>query len=199
MIKAYLKGEQTDWDLNLGCLAAAYRATPQASTGLTPNMLMLGRQFRISAELMMLGSRARGLEGEFNSYGEYAEWLRERIRKAHAIARDHLQAAAQRQRECYDAKMSLTQYKPGDLVWYLNERRVEGVCPKLQASYEGPYLVVKRYNDQDYRIQMDSQGKQRVTHHDKLKPYRGENPPKWVKKGKCPVVPEDTCPDPLTC
>ena len=29
MIKAYLKGEQTDWDFNLGCLAAAFRATPQ--------------------------------------------------------------------------------------------------------------------------------------------------------------------------
>ena len=28
MIKAYLQGEQENWDLNLGCLAAAYRATP---------------------------------------------------------------------------------------------------------------------------------------------------------------------------
>ena len=28
MIKAYLKNEQTDWDLHLGCLAAAYRSTP---------------------------------------------------------------------------------------------------------------------------------------------------------------------------
>ena len=26
MIKAYLKNEQTDWDLHLGCLAAAYRS-----------------------------------------------------------------------------------------------------------------------------------------------------------------------------
>ncbi|CAC5370409.1 unnamed protein product [Mytilus coruscus] len=43
MIRAYLKGEQTDWDINLGCLAAAYRATPHESTGLTPNVLMLGK------------------------------------------------------------------------------------------------------------------------------------------------------------
>ena len=51
MIKAYLKGEQEDWDLNLGCLAAAYRATPHTSTGLSPNMMMLGREVCIPAEL----------------------------------------------------------------------------------------------------------------------------------------------------
>ena len=28
MIKAYLKGQQDEWDLDLGCLAGAYRATP---------------------------------------------------------------------------------------------------------------------------------------------------------------------------
>lgn len=38
MMKAYLTGEQTDWDLHLGCLTAAYRATPQESTKLTPNL-----------------------------------------------------------------------------------------------------------------------------------------------------------------
>lgn len=52
MIRAYLKGEQTDWDINLGCLAAAYRTTPQESTGLTPNLLMLGKEVRLPAELM---------------------------------------------------------------------------------------------------------------------------------------------------
>ena len=29
MIKAYLCGEQQDWDLHLGCLAGPYRATPR--------------------------------------------------------------------------------------------------------------------------------------------------------------------------
>ena len=39
MIKAYLKGQQREWDRNLVCLAAAYRATPHESTGMTPNLL----------------------------------------------------------------------------------------------------------------------------------------------------------------
>ena len=44
MIKAYLKGEQRDWDKHLGCPAGAYHSTVQESTGLTPNMMMLGRE-----------------------------------------------------------------------------------------------------------------------------------------------------------
>ena len=39
MIKSYLKGERTNWDQHLGCLAGAFRASPNQSTGLTPNLL----------------------------------------------------------------------------------------------------------------------------------------------------------------
>ena len=130
MIKAYLKREQTD--LNLGCLAGAYRATPHSSTGLTPNLLMLGRQVRLPAELMF-GSHTRS-EGEITSYGEYVDWVKEHLQTAHAVARKHLETAARCQKESYDAKLSLNSYEPGDLVWYLSEARKEGVCPKLQHT-----------------------------------------------------------------
>ena len=42
MIKVYLKGQQTDWDKHLGFLAGAYRGSIHESTGLTPNLMMLG-------------------------------------------------------------------------------------------------------------------------------------------------------------
>ena len=68
MIRAYLRGEQQDWDLYLGCLAAAYRSTPNESTGFIPNMLMLGREVRQHAEVIF-GS-------EVTSYGDYVEDLK---------------------------------------------------------------------------------------------------------------------------
>ena len=52
MIKAYLCGEQTEWDLHLGYLAGAFRATPNGSTRLTPNMLTMGCEVRLPAELV---------------------------------------------------------------------------------------------------------------------------------------------------
>ena len=69
MIKAYLSGEQTDWDLNLGCLAGAYRATPNESTKMTPNLLTMGREARLPSELVF-GSTTLCNGQEITSYGE---------------------------------------------------------------------------------------------------------------------------------
>ena len=52
MIKSYLRGEQTNWDINLGCLAGAYRSSPKESTGLTPNLMMLGREVTLPFEII---------------------------------------------------------------------------------------------------------------------------------------------------
>ena len=54
MIKAYLQGEQTDWDLNLDCLVFVYRASPSESTHLTANLLFLGREVRCNKWISQL-------------------------------------------------------------------------------------------------------------------------------------------------
>ena len=179
MIKAYLQGEQENWDMNLGCLAAAYRATPCESTGLTPNLLMLGREVRLPAELMY-GSQSNATS-EIQSYGEYVEHLKTRIEHAHEVARKHLLTSATRQAEIYDAKLSFYQYQVGDLVWVALEGCRPGLSPKLQATYRGPCIIVYKYNDLNYRVQLSQFGLERVLHHNKLKPYEGENIPSWIQ------------------
>ena len=70
MIKAYLCGEQKDWDLYLGCLAGAYRATPNESTKMTPHLLTMRREVRLPAELMHRS--ATTFDGkDITSYGDY--------------------------------------------------------------------------------------------------------------------------------
>ena len=179
MIKAYLKGEQENWDLNLGCLAAAYRATPHSSTGLSPNFMMLGREVRIPAELKS------GVTGDVDgnmvtSYGEYVNWLRDRMQVAHEIARSHLQSAARYHKYAYDTRLRHLSYDPGDCAWYLHERRVPGISPKLQMAYV-LCLILKKVNDVNYLIRL-REGTDRVVHHDKLKKYEGENKPVWLTK-----------------
>ena len=119
MIKAYLKDEQTDWDLNLGCLAGAYRASPNESTELTPNFLFLGREVRIPAELL-IGSVPASKE-EITSYGDYVDKLRERLKKAYSVARKNIGQSAVKQKDRYVMKIYHTQYEVGDFVWYLVE------------------------------------------------------------------------------
>lgn len=94
MIKAYLCGEQENWDLNLGCLAAAYRACPHESTGLTPNLLMLGREVRIPSEILF-GGQCNNTQA-VKSYAEYVDYLKGKLQHAHEIARTHLTTNARR-------------------------------------------------------------------------------------------------------
>jgi hypothetical protein len=179
MIRAYLKGQQKEWDLNLGCLAGAYRMTTHESTTLTPNMLMLGREVRMPYEVIV--GNSAGKYERVTTYGDYVSQLRQQLNNAHEVARKHLQQTALRQEERYDSKCLVNQYDPGDLVWLLNELREAEVCPKLQPAYLGPLVVSKVLSVYDFEIVVNSAGKTKVVHHDKLKPYIGNNPPGWTK------------------
>ena len=179
MIKAYLKNKQTDWYLHLGCLAAAYRSTTYESSQMTPNMLMLGREVRLPAELTH-GSYANN--ETVTSYGEYVDKLRKRLQTAHFVARKYIEKSAKTQKDRYDAKMFETSFLPGDLVWYLVESCRPGKCLKLEPNYTGPNVVICKFNPLNLKIQMSKSDTTKVVHHNKLKKYEGDNPPNWVIK-----------------
>ena len=187
MIKSFLRGEQTNWDLNLGCLAGAYRATPNESTGLTPNVMLLGREIRLPYELTKEGTPLSDKGDSPKTWGEHALQIRHSLHRAHNIARRHLQNNAKRRKDYYDIKSNLISYEVFQRVWYLNESRTEGISPKLQPSYLGPCLITNKLNDINYVIQVDGKGTRKVVNHNKLKPYNGTIYPKWMKsveKGK---------------
>ena len=70
------------------------------------------------------------------------------------------------------------------MVWSLLEAKKLGVMPKLEPAYEGPFLVKANYADIDFLLQMDKFGREKLYHHDKLKPYRGDCPTKMAGEGK---------------
>ena len=182
MIKAYLCGKQEEWDLHLGCLAGAYRATPNESTGMTPHLLTMRREVRLPAELVF-GSTNTSDE-EITSYGDYVDSLRTRMQHAHEIARKHMSTAAKRNKELYDAKVAFHRYSVGDVVWCLMEVRKVGISPKLERIFEGPFLIRKKLSEIDFVLQLDKSGTERPVHHNKLKPYEGTDIPKWIVRAK---------------
>ena len=182
MIKAYLCGEQENWDLNLGCLAGAYRATPNETTKVSPNLLTIGREVRLPAELIYGSTTVSG--DKVTSYGDYVDQLRDKMRHAHEIARKHIGASAIRTKEIYDVKLLVNCYSEGDAVWCLLENKKLGVSHKLESTYDGPFMIRKKISDINYILQLDKYGKEKVVHHNKLKPYEGNQTPKWIKKAR---------------
>ena len=170
MVRAYLKGQQREWDRNLGCLASAYISAVHETTGFTPNMLMLSREGGMPTEVM-LGEVTQN--SEILSYGDYTDKIRERMKHAHEVARQHLQVRLNQQKVHYDSKSFLLKNSVGDYVWYLTERREIGENPKLYMPFERPYLVVDRLTDLDLVIQDSAKGKYKIVNHNKPKSYRG--------------------------
>ncbi|KAK3099869.1 hypothetical protein FSP39_010951 [Pinctada imbricata] len=179
MIRTFLNDEEENWDLNLDCLAAAYRSTPSESTSLTPNLLMLGREVRSPVEILY--GIADATVKKNDSEGEYGIKLRETLERAHMIARKFTEKKSEYHKYRYDQRSQLNNYQVGDQVLYLHEEKKAGVCSKLQPLYHGPYVVEQKINDLVFKIMMNPQGSAKIVHHDKLKPYKGSKEVKWIK------------------
>jgi hypothetical protein len=85
MIQSYLRGEQTNWDIHLGCLAEAYRSSPNESTGLTPNLMMLSRDVTLPFEIIKQWKGITGGE-EPEKEAAHTQKIRERMQRAHVVA-----------------------------------------------------------------------------------------------------------------
>ena len=164
-----------NWDEHLALATSAYRATPQESTGETPNMMMFGRETKLPVDLT-----TASLDDEKSDEEEdYAYQLRTRIRGAHKRAEECLGKSAVRQKTAYNRKSNDHKLQVGDFVWLHDPAKKKGVSPKLQLRWKGPFLIVSKLSDVTMRIQMSPRAKPMVVHVDRLKPCHGVQQEKW--------------------
>ena len=175
-----------DWDELLPYATSAYRSTPQESTGETPNMMMLGRELRLPIELTM-----PSFPVEEEVIGDFTEKLRENFQEAHKRAEQVTGKSARKQKKMYDRHTTETGLQENQFVWLFDPSKKKGVSPKLQLRWKGPFLIVSQLSDVTFRIQATTRSKPIVVHSDRLKPYRGQELPKWTwRKPSDPIVEE---------
>ena len=109
-----------------------------------------------------------------------AWYLHSRISNWWQVARENLNKAAERNKCIYNSKLLVHHYEPGNIVWMLNDKTDIGVCQKLQPAYYGPCIVIAKFSDLVFKVQVSADGTTKVVNHDKLLPYRGISPPKWI-------------------
>lgn len=113
MLRAYLKGNQTDWDKHIARLMAAYRSSTNESTGITPNMMMLGREVKTPLNIIFGYNQPEEISV---SFGDYVSQLRHRMRLAHEICRRFKLKTAKRRKDHYGVRLSIICSKPTDPV-----------------------------------------------------------------------------------
>ncbi|GFW72739.1 malate dehydrogenase, mitochondrial [Trichonephila clavipes] len=83
---------------------------------------------------------------------EYVQNLQARFEDVHNLARERINLRTEKMKTRYDTKATGHQFKEGDKVWFYNPTRRQGLSPKLQSHWDGPYTILKIINDVVIRI-----------------------------------------------
>jgi transposase InsO family protein len=175
MLTAYCSENQKSWDIYLQQVMMAFRASKSASTGFTPNLMAFGREVTLPVTAVI------GLPpGEHLTPSQHVNNLQNNMVKAHEIARHNLQKNAQYQKRYYDRSAKDRKLQVGQPVWLFEPSKKP--CKKLAPRWQGPYLVVKIIDDLIYMIKKSLRKPAKAHHIDKLRPYNGNELPKWFKR-----------------
>jgi len=166
MLSTCAKGNPLDWERHVRKVCMAYNTSVQASTGYTPFFLMFGRQARIPVDVMYAVPNSTP-----QSPNEYAATLGKQMGQAFTLARKHSLTKHERQKEIYDKKVHGKPYQKGDHVWLHSPMGKREPSKKLYHPWSGPYRVVKKLSEANYRIeQLQGRRNRKIVHFDRLKP-----------------------------
>ena len=135
LLKKAVKDHPEDWDLRLPYLMHAYRASRHASTGMTPNFLMFGREVRTPVSLLVPAPLATP------SPNPWAAEMVERFHAAYALTRQRLRAAARTQKSYYDRRVQRQPYWIGRQVKLYAPQLKRGQKKKLTCAWSLGWVV----------------------------------------------------------
>ena len=155
-----------DWDDYLAMVRFQYMTSMHSTTGHTPFFLQFGRAARTPIQTESPQPTGRPPDED--------SWVRdliERLTKAHegVIMREEMLKEQRKERSKKGAHPIY--YKVGDRV-FMRCPKKPGLPSKLQARWDGPYIVVACRQGNTYQIKKEDNFRRRfVRHHDELKPF----------------------------
>ena len=176
---------KVDWTQFLPLALSAIRAIPCRSTGFSPSELVFGRNSRNILDVVYEGwtyyiYSAIDISTWVQQLNEKLEILRDSATLTNTITR-------QKQNSHSKNSRSTRSYKPGDLVF----TRIPGCRANLQASWEGPFKIIKSIPPLNYEIQDINNTWTKTTHVNNLKTYKPLPIPKPLQVQAACLVAEE--------
>ena len=126
LLRSYVETKD-DWEMYLPLVLFAYRTASHASTGLSPYLLMYGREPK-TPPLPVCQS---GFEPS-----TYVAHVQGKLAEMRQFVDDHLEKAAHLQKDYYDQRTTTQCFNPNDLVWLQDP-----TARKLDPIWEGGWSV----------------------------------------------------------
>lgn len=169
MLSKYVAQNQRSWDEHLPLVLLAYRSSVHDSTSLSPAMMTYGREMDLPADLIFGGPESTSKTT--NDLPEYVKDLSNNMERVHNLARDKLAKSGEKQKRNYDLKQFKHNYAVGDQVLLYTPVVKKGNCRKLNSRWTGPYIVAEVLSDVVIRIKLNNHQRDKIVHHNRLKPY----------------------------
>ncbi|BFZ03151.1 hypothetical protein BsWGS_06190 [Bradybaena similaris] len=146
------------WDTLLPAVLFAYREVPQDSTKFSPFEMLYGANPRgpLSIYREMLVNQDLSLEKR--STYELVTDIRDKVLKACELAKKNTDVAHTKHRNYKNVNKKTVTFHKDDLVMLLLPKKTD----KLLIEWQGPYKVLSKISDVDYKISVN--GKEKVFH-----------------------------------
>jgi len=146
-LRHYINEDQTDWDEWIPYAMFTYNTTPHTATTYTPFELLYGHQATLPTALSLPPKLTY-------SYDDYVEELKQKLRATQQLAKTHLNKAKIKAKSHADKTTNVRTFKIGDKVLLQDETLRRGRSKKLDAPWTGPYRIVEKISDVNYKIQI---------------------------------------------
>lgn len=168
-LKEYLRHftneAQDNWDEYLKMACCAHNSSVHSSTKFSPFELFTGRKPNIPSSF-----EKKSTEHEkFYAYDDFVQKYKHNMRETFDIAKRNLELVKAQNKKMYDKSINPKTFSVGDLVQLLNETVREGRSKKLGPQWLGPYVIIEKLGDLNYKIKLGRATK--LVHANKLKHY----------------------------
>uniref|UniRef100_A0A8C5Q3B7 Integrase catalytic domain-containing protein n=1 Tax=Leptobrachium leishanense TaxID=445787 RepID=A0A8C5Q3B7_9ANUR len=167
MLREAIDKDGRNWDLLLPYLMFSIREVPQASTGFSPFELLYGRHPR--GLLDVVKETWEQETTPYHSVVEHISQMQDRMEAVMPLVRDYMRKAQEAQRYSYNKNARVRVFQPGDRVLVL----VPTVENKFLATWQGPYEVMGKIGEVNYKVSQPGRRKPEQTYHiNLLKPWK---------------------------
>lgn len=165
MLSTFVEDNQRNWDTLLPYVMMAYRSNEHETSGMSPNMLMLGRETTIPLDIIYeMPPCLKPLVPN-----EWVLELRENLESVHTFVRQNTGKAVSRQKRYHDLKTNYEQLEINDNVYVLFPVRKSGISPKLTSFWKGPYKIMSKFSDVLYKVNCGRDGVPQIIHVDRIR------------------------------
>ena len=170
MVGVFVNEHHSDWDELLPYLTMAYRSTEHETTGMSPNLLMLGRETTTPLDLAFEMPPAI----KTIPRNQWVWELQERLESAYRLVREQTGKAMYRQKRYHDRKLSFDKVDEGESVYVLFPVRKAGCSRKWTCFWRGPFKINKKFSDVLFQVDCGRFGENQIIHIDRIRKAVGQ-------------------------